>query len=79
MEEYIILETIDLSGTSFSIKDTRKVIERYLSNISEYADPIICKEEHFIGKVFIPESNCTLFWCDILNKKYFFDLQSGKQ
>ena len=77
MEEYVILESIDLRESSFSIEDTEKVIDRYLSNPSEYADPILCKEDHFIGKVFIPESNCTIFWCDILDKKYFFDLQVG--
>lgn len=78
-EEYVLLETEDILKNQLSIEDIRKVIERYLEHPEEYADPIMCKNDHLIGKVFVPESNSTLFWIDLLDKKYFFDLQAGNQ
>ncbi len=77
MEDYILLET--LNESSVSIKDTTKIIKYYVEHEEEFADPIMCKQEHLIGKAFIPRSNATVFWFDIMDKKYFFDIQAGKQ
>lgn len=77
MEEYVLLETNDIVNNQVPIKGIREIIELYLTNPDNYADPIMCKQEHLIGKIFIPESSGTLFWVDLMNKKYFFDLQAG--
>lgn len=77
MEDYILLET--LSKGSVSLVQAREIIKYYVEHQDELADPIMCKQEHLIGKAFIPESNATIFWFDVMNKKYFFDIQAGKQ
>ena len=55
MENYILLETLNECSTSTN--DTQKIIKHYMENQLEYADPIMCKNDHLIGKVFIPESD----------------------
>lgn len=77
MQDYILLE--DLNGSSIPIKEAREIIRYYVEHEEEFADPIMCKQEHLIGKAFIPQSNATIFWFDIVNIKYFFDIQLGKQ
>lgn len=77
MEDYVILESI--SDSSVELEKCKSIIKKYTLNPQVYADPIMCKQEHLIGKVYIPEDDVTLFWVELLNVPYFLDVQTGKQ
>ncbi len=79
MSDYILLVTLSNNFSSEGLTNVKKIIKKYDANLNDYADPIMCKKDHLIGKVFIPEDNVTLFWIDLLDKKYYFDVLSGKQ
>lgn len=80
MLDYILLETLEsnLHDEQSKIKQAKSIIKKYCTTPENYADPIICKKEHFIGKAYIPEDDVTLYWIDLLDKNYFFDCQNGK-
>ncbi len=74
-DDYDIFDTCIIDDPS---KDIKVIIKKYVENEFNYADPNICKNEHEIGKNYIPEENITLFWIN-LDKRYFFDVQKGNQ
>ena len=75
-DNYVILDDITDRDDSENIQ---AIIEKYVENKNNYADPKICKNERTIGKAYIPEDNLTLFWVVHTGQKCFFDAQKGRQ
>ena len=71
-DKYVILTSIDSDDS----KGHKNVIDRYMSNREAYGQPNICRNNHEIGKIHIPENDVTLFWIN-MDKMYFFDVQDG--
>lgn len=75
----VIMDILKVNVIPTELKNAENIIKKYDADPKNYADPIMCKEKHLTGKAYITENDKTIFWFDLMDIKYFFDVQSGKQ